>query len=403
MNNVFMARQKIFNNMGKVYAYELLFRDHAHGIKEFPSNIRATSHVIINSLTNIKTIELIGRNGIGFVNIDETILTSDILDVLDKDRFVLELLETIELSEKVINKIKQYHSRGFKIAIDDFDCSGEMIKKFLPLLKYIYMIKVDVLDSEPENLKNVVEKLKKTGIKLLAEKIETREDYNKYINMGFDYFQGYYLDKPEVLEINRYKESTQMVILQLIKIIKQDGETASIEAYLKQQPDLSYKLLKFLNNQTIVSVKVESVTQIITLLGRDKLLRWLMVYIYSEISNNPASQLILQIATKRAQRMERDAQPHDKDRAYLAGMFSLLDAIFESDIEDLMRYINLDKDITSLVVEKKGKFALSLLKAERLERAYLKKLICDNFDKIHSIDIIYALSFSGIEVDKDKL
>lgn len=398
-----MARQKIFNRMGKVHAYELLFRDHAHGIKEFPTNIKATSHVIINSLTNVNTFELIGRDGIGFVNIDETILTSDILDVLDKDRFVLELLETINLSDRVINKIKQYHSRGFKIVIDDFDCSGEMIKKFLPLFKYIYMIKIDVLDSEPQNLQNVVEKLKKIGIKLLAEKIETKEEYNKYIRMGFDFFQGYYLDRPEVLEINRYKESTQMVILQLIKIIKQDGETSTIEAYIKQQPELSYKLLKFLNNQTIVDVKVESITQIITLLGRDKLLRWLMVYIYSEISNNPASQLILQIATKRAEKMERDASHLDKDRAYLAGMFSLLDAIFESDIEDLMKYINLDKDITALVVDKKGKFASSFLKVEKSERDYLKKLFFDNFDKIHSIDIIYALGFSGVEVDKNKL
>lgn len=403
MNNVFMARQKIFNATGRVYAYELLFRDHAHGIKEFPTNLKATSHVIINSLTNISTNELIGRDGIGFINIDENILTSDIIDVLDKDKFVLELLETINLTEKVVNKIKQYHSRGFKIAIDDFDCSGEMIKKFLPLFKYIHFIKIDVLESEPENLKNVVVKLKKTGIKLLAEKIETKEAYLEYIKMGFDFFQGYYLDKPEVLEINRYKESTQMVILQLIKIIKQDGQTAAIEAYIKQQPELSYKLLKFLNNQTIVSVKVESVTQIITLLGRDKLLRWLMVYIYSEISNNPASQLILKIATKRAERMESDASPLDKDRAYLAGMFSLLDAIFETDIKDLMKYINLDKDITSLVIERKGKFASSFLKAEKSERAYLKKLFFDNFDKIDSIDIIYALGFSGVEIDKNRL
>lgn len=403
MNNVFMARQKIFNANGRVYAYELLFRDHAHGIKNFPTNLKATSHVIINSLTNISTNELIGRDGIGFINIDENILTSDILDVLDKDKFVLELLETIDLTEKVISKIKQYHSRGFKIAIDDFDCSGEMIKKFLPLFKFIHIIKIDVLATEPENLKNVVAKLKKTGIKLLAEKIETKEAHLEYIKMGFDFFQGYYLDKPEVLEINRYKESTQMVILQLIKIIKQDGQTAAIEAYIKQQPELSYKLLKFLNNQTIVSVKVESVTQIITLLGRDKLLRWLLVYIYSEISNNPASQLILKIATRRAERMESDASPLDKDRAYLAGMFSLLDAIFETDIKDLMKYINLDKDITSLVVERKGKFASSFLKAEKSERDYLKKLLFDNFDKIDSIDIIYALGFSGVEIDKNRL
>ena len=101
--------------------------------------------------------------------------------------------------------------------------------------------------------------------------------------------------------------------------------------------------------------------------------------------------------------MEADALPADKDKAYLAGMFSLLDAIFETDIKDLMKYINLDKDITSLVIEKKGKFASSFLKAEKSERDYLKKLIIDNFDKINTVDIIYALGFSGVEIDKSKL
>jgi len=403
MNKVFMARQKIFDAMGREYSCELLFRDHAHGIKEFPTNMKATSHVIINTVTNVSINELIGDSGTAFINIDEDVLTSDILDVLDNKRFVLEILETTNLSEKVVAKIKQYHSRGFKIAIDDFDCSAEMIKKFTPLFKYTHYIKMDVLIAEPENLINVVAKLKKTGIKLLAEKIETKEEYNKYISMGFDLFQGYYLEKPEVLEIDRYKESTQMVILQLIKIIKEEGETFIMESYIKQQADLSFKLLRFLNNQNIVKVKIESIKQAITLLGRDKLLRWLMVYLYSEISTNPASEAVLAMATKRAERMESQALPADKDKAYLAGMFSLLDAIFETDIKDLMKHINMDKDINSLVVEKKGKFMPSFMKAEKSEREYLKKLVIENFDKISTVDIIYALEFSGIEIDKDKL
>ena len=403
-NKVYLARQKIFDSNGKTYAYELLFRDHAHGIKEFPSNMKATAHVIINTLTNICVNELLGKNGIGFINIDEEVLTTDVIDVLDKERFILEILETTELTDKVVNKIKQYHQRGFKIAIDDFDCSAEMLKKFVPLFKYIDIIKIDVLVAEPENLKNVVAKLKKTGIKILAEKIETREAYEKYLRMGLDYFQGYFLNRPEVIEINRYKESTQMVILQLIKIIKQDGETSVIESYIKQQPDLTFKLLKFLNNQKDIDIEVESVTQIITLLGRDKLLRWLMIYIYAEVSTNPASEAIMDMAVKRAERMEADATtPQDKDKAYLAGMFSLIDAIFEADVKELMQYINLDKDINSLVLEKKGKFAQSFFKAEKSEREYLKELVMDNFHKISTVDIVYSLGYCGVKIEKDKL
>ena len=401
MNKVFVAKQKIFDKNNKVFAYELLFRDHKHGIKDFPTNMKATSHVIINAITNISTNELIGVEGVAFINVDEDVLKSDILDILDRKRFVLEILEDTDLTDKVISRIKQYHARGFKIAIDDFDCTSQMIKKFTPILKYVHIVKMDVLEAQPSNLEMIVQKFKRTNIKLLAEKVETKEDYYKYLNMGFDYFQGYYLDEPQVIEVDRYKEATQMVIIQLIKIIKDDGETTAIEAYVRQQPDLSYKLLKFLNNQ--IKTKVESITQIITMLGRDKLLRWLMLYLYSELSTNPASEAILDIATRRAERLENYASPEDKDKAYLAGMFSMLDAIFETDIKDIIKNVNLDRDISSLVLNKTGKFASDLRKVETFERDYLKKLLIKNFDKISTTDIIYALRFNDIAIDREKL
>lgn len=210
MNKVYLAKQKIFNQKGELFAYELLFRDHQFGIKQFPTNLQATSHVLLNTLTNISTSELLGENGIAFINLDSHALTSGIVDLLDKNKFVLEILETTDLNENVMAKIKQYHKRGFQIAIDDFDCSTEMIQKFSPLLKYIHFIKMDVITSEEENLNNVMAKIKKMGIKVLAEKVETEEEYKRYVKMGFDLFQGYYLHKPEVVEIDRYKDATNL-------------------------------------------------------------------------------------------------------------------------------------------------------------------------------------------------
>lgn len=403
MGKLYLAKQKIFNGNGTLFAHELLFRDTAHGIKEFPSNIKATSHVIMNTLTNLNIDELLGKNGIAFVNVDEHMLSSGIIDMLDKKRFILEMLETIELTENVVNKIKQYHKRGFMIAVDDFDCSTEMIKKFAPLIKHIHFIKIDVMAFQAENLKTVMEKLKNIGIKLLAEKVETKEEYDKYKSLGFDLFQGYFLHKPEVVEIDGYKEVTHLVILQLIQLIKNDDETSKIEMFIKQRADLSYKLIKFINNQEVFSTPVESITQIISLLGRDKLLRWLLVYLYSEISTNPASKTILTFALNRAERMEEDAHHRDKEKAFLAGMFSLLGAVFDTNIKELMHQVKMDKDITSLVVEKKGKFAHSLLKAEKEEKEYLKKLVMDNFDKLDTAEIIYALEYSGVSIDKNRL
>lgn len=403
MSKLYVGKQKIFNGDGTVYAYELLFRDQDNGINEMPTNLKATSHVIINALTNINLDALLGKREYGFVNIDERILTSGVLDVLDTSRFVLEILETVELTDKVVERIKYYHKRGYIIALDDFDCSVEMIKKFATILKFIHIVKIDIREADIENIEAVMNKLKSIGTKFLAEKIETKAEYEECLSMGFDFFQGYYLHPTETVEIEGYKEVTHMIILQLIKLIRNDEETAKIEMFIRQKADLAYKLIKFLNNQVNFSTPVESMTQVITLLGREKLLRWLLIYLYSEISTNPASKTIMEFAVNRAEKMEEEAHPRDKDKAYLAGMFSLLGAVFETNLKDLMNQVQMDREITRLVVEKKGKFAHSLMKVEKNEKEYLKKLIFDNFDKLNTVELIYILEFSGVEIDKSRL
>lgn len=400
LEKVYLAKQKIFNRSNKVFAYELLFRDHEHGINNFPTNMKATSHVVANLLTNINA--LIKESGIILVNVDEDFLLSGSVELLDKNKFMLEILETTKLRDDVISKIKHYHKKGFKIALDDFDCSAEMIKKFTPIFKYLHLVKIDILDSEPHNFKNVVIKLKKSGLKLLAEKVETKKDYQNCLDMGFDLFQGNYLSRPEIVEIDRKKDVTQYIILNLIKLIKSDGDTNSIKSYIKHRPELSYKLIRFLNTQVEFDTEIESIVQVITLLGRDKLLRWLLLYLYAEMADDPVSETILTIAIKRAELMENNAPVMEKDKAYTAGLFSMLGALFDVDNKEIIKGINLDKDITDLVVNKKGRYLSSLLKSEKLEQDYMKKLIIANFEKIDPIDIIYTLTLNGIDIDKNK-
>lgn len=397
MDKIFLAKQKIFNRNNKVFAHELLFRDYEGGIKEFPSNIKATSNVLVNVLINAS--EILDETTIVLVNVDEDFLLSGMIDLLDTNKFMLEILETTELSEKVISRIKQYHKRGFKIAIDDFDCSSEMIQKFTPIFKYIHLIKIDYIEADFDNLKAVVAKFKKLGIKFLAEKIETKEEYQECFNIGFDLFQGYILHKPEVVEVDRGKDLTQFIILNLIKLIKNDADTNAIELYIRKRPELCYKLIEFLNVQGKFDVQIESIMQAITLLGRDRLLRWLLLYLYSEMPDNPISETILGMSLNRAIIMENNATGADKDKAYLAGMFSLVGALFDCNNADILKGIDLHKDITDLVIRRKGKFLSSLLKAEEKENTYLKQLFFRNYEKIDPIDILYVLEMNGVDVD----
>lgn len=404
MNIINLSKQKIFDNRNEVYAYELVFKDSSNNTTGFSDSVKETSQLIISSVTSTELDKLLGKNTLAFVNVDDVTLTKGILDVLDKERFVLNILETINLTETVISKIIQYRKRGFRLSIEHFDSSADMIKKFSRLFNFIDIIKMDTALSQPQNLEKVMKKFQGTRIKMLAQHIETREDHRKYLDMGFDLFQGYYLDKPDTIEIIGSKEAAQFIILQLIRIIKEDNtNNEKLEFFIKKQPDLSFKLIQFFNNSIKLSVKVESLPQVITLLGRDKLLRWLLVYLYSEVSKNTASKTMLELAIRRAESMEAEAEAKNKDKAYLAGMFSLLSSIFETDIRELMGHVNMDNDITSLVLEKKGIFASSLMRAQQAEKVYLKKIMLANFDKLDTPDLISTLEYNGVYIDKDKI
>lgn len=403
MNIIYISKQRVVNERNELFAYELLFKDADNQTALFSDSVKETSQLIINSITSTQLNQLLGKRVRAFIQVNEKSLMKGILDLLDEDRFILNLVEDIQLNEDVISKIIQYRKRGFQLCINNFDSSAKMIEKFSRLFNYIDYIKMDIVLSNHNNLKKVVARFQDGHIKFLAFNIENRTDLLRYTELGFDLFQGYYIDKPELIEIIGSKEPTQFILLQLIKIIKDNDSTEKLEFFIKKQPDLSYKLIQFFNRSKKFDVKIKSLTQVITLMGRIKLLKWLMVYLYSELSKNPASETILSLAIRRAERMESEAAPELKDKAYLAGMFSMLSSIFETDIHQLMYHIEMDRDITQLVLEKKGIFASSLMRAEHEEKAYLKKIMMANFDKLDTTDLIYTLEDGGIEIDKDKI
>ncbi|MBN2815703.1 MAG: EAL domain-containing protein [Campylobacterales bacterium] len=403
MDELYISKQKILDAKKYIFANEIIFKDSSRKRVGFSNSLKSTAQLIINSISSAALNKLIASSSKAFINVDETTLTKGILDVLDKERFVLNILEDIILTEDVIKAIIDYKRKGFMFSLEHFDSSARMLVKFQRLFNYIDIIKMDIITSEYDNMEKVMKKFKKTRIKLLAQGIESKEDLDDCIEMGFDYFQGSFIDKPTLVEIASSKEPTQMIIMQLIQIIKNNNDTQELEFFIKQQPDLSFKLIQFFNNLEKLDIKIESLTQVITLMGRNKLLRWLIVYLYSEVSTNSASKTMLELAIRRAESMEAEAEPKNKEKAYLAGMFSMLGSIFDTDIRELMKSVKMDEDITSLVLEKKGIFASSLMRAEITEKKYLKKKMMENFEKLNTNDLIYTLEDGGVMLDKNDI
>lgn len=403
MNSLYVSKQKILDKVNKTVAYELVFKDSSNKPIGFSNSLKATAQLIMNTINTTELDKLLDEHSMAFINVDEVTLTKGILDVLDKKRFVLNILEDIKLTEEVITQIVKYKKKGFQFSIEHFDSSARMIQKFKRLFNFIDIIKMDIITSEMENLERVMDKFKETRIKLLAQGVESKEDLEDCKELGFDYFQGDYLDRPEVISIGGSNEPAQIIVLQLIKIIKDNDTTEELESFIKKQPDLSYKLIQFFNKIANLNIKVESLTQVITMMGRNKLLRWLLVYLYSEVSEAGASKTILDLALRRAESMEAEADISNKDKAYLAGMFSLLSSIFDTEIQVLMSYVNMDEEITKLILYKKGIFTLSLQRAEAAEKEYLQKLMMKNFEKLSTIDLVATLEDGGIDIDKDEI
>lgn len=397
MSKMFLARQKIVNINGKIFAYELLFRDSKEKIKKLPSNIKASSQVILNSLTHIDLNKLLGKEGVAFINVDSEIIASDVLELLDPKRFIIEILEDVHLTPALYDKLVSLKKKGYKIALDDFDCSPEMLKNFQPLIRYLNVIKIDALTVNKGNLKKLLPKFKAAGIKLLIEKVENPKEYLYYKELGFDLFQGYHIGRPEAFEFDSIQDPVEVIILKLISIIKTDKETTEIEKFIKLRPDLSYNIIKFINNQNETKEKISSIIQAVTLMGRDSLLRWLLVYLYAEISGNEFSIALLQAAILRAETMEESASKENKEEAFMVGMFSMLDTLFKANTNDIFKGLNLSPAITSALLYKTGELGKGLAEAIQIEKDYFREVFLANFHKINPADIIIAFEKNNID------
>lgn len=400
MNKIYLARQKIMNISGKIFAYELLFRDSKEGIKEFPTHLKATSQVLLNALTHMDFDKVVGSAGVAFINFDHKVLESGIVEILDPEKFVIEILETTEVTPLLVKQLQKYHKRGYKIALDDFDCTVEMSRKFAPLWKYIHLVKIDIRTSRPEDVEKAIPKFKQMGMKLLAEKVETKEELSRCVELGFNLFQGYHLHEPETLEYNKLKEPNHLIILKLVNIIRQDEETAKIERYIKKRPDLAFNLIKFINNQPEITAHVESITQVITLMGRERLLRWLLIFLYAEVSNNEISKALLVAALGRAENMEEHMDTSaQKEKAFMTGMFSMLDMLFEADLEEVLKGVKIDTEVRNAIVNKSGPFGKLLKQAQIREREIIKDIYMENFDRLYMGDLLQVLDKNGIELE----
>lgn len=393
-SEIFLGRQPILDIEQRTVAYELLFRSGHNTTSSVTDDHHATSTVIINTISHIGLENVLDIHS-GFINVSRSLLMSDTIELLPRDRMVLELLETVVIDGEVIERCRQLKERGFRLALDDFEYSPAYDALF-PLVE---IIKFDVLLSSKNSISHTLQHLKLwPHLKMLAEKVETAEEFEHFKTLGFHYYQGYFFAKPSVLSAKKGNPN-QVTLVRALGLIMGDAELSEIERVFKESPDLMLGLLRLVNSVGMgLARKIGSLHQALVVLGRRQLQRWVQLLLYARDGGSVSSPL-MQLAAVRAKMMELLSQSHSdkshttddaKDHAFMAGILSLVDVALGKKMEDVLDQLGLIDEVRNAVLNREGFLGRLLLLTEKLE--------IEDFDAVESLT--HELGISPIHLQE---
>lgn len=367
---IFIGRQPILDRSQNLAAFELLFRSGRSGGADVSDDLQATATVITRSFSDLGLHAVLGKYR-GFINVSANLLMSDMLELLPQEQVVLELLETVEITDDIVARCRDLKAMGFSLALDDFVGYDPVYE---PLLEVVEVVKIDLLQLDVPALEQLVRQLKAWPVQLLAEKVDSAEQAERCRQLGFHLFQGYYFAKPVVLTGKR-SDPSKLALLKLLGLILSDAETHDIERAFKHNPTLSYNLMRLVNSvATGLSHKINSLSQAIVVLGRRQLQRWLQLLLFTaDNSDAEFPTPLMQLAATRGKMAELLAHvthPRDRDyqdRAFTAGIMSLLDTMLGMPMQDIVQQLNLAEDVQQALLAREGPIGLLLLLAEKQE------------------------------------
>jgi len=367
---IFIGRQPILDRNQSLFAYELLFRSSRQNFAQVSDDTAATATVLSHAFTELGLEAALGPY-LGFVNLDARMLMSDVLEMLPRDKFVLEVLETVELTPLVIARCRALKDLGFTLALDDFVTLEEQHK---PLLELADIVKVELMGMSEADLENTVKALRHWPVKLLAEKVDSEAQVKRCSELGFALFQGYYFAKPTIIAGKKLSHS-ELTLNRLLGLVLDDADTGELEAIFKSEPGLTLNLMRLTNSAASgVRQKITSVRHAITVLGRRQLQRWLQLLVYADASpNGPLASPLMQLAATRGRFLELlagDLMGSDRDlvdRAFMTGIMSLMPTLLHVPIGEIMNGLNVANDVREALEARTGVLGRMLLLAEKQE------------------------------------
>ncbi len=350
--DVFVARQPIFDRSRKVWGYELLFRS-GSGQAQFDGTEEslATRQVISNSLLAIGLDNLLGGKK-AFINFGREMLLQESAAFLPKEKTVIEILENVQADAEVMAAIQGLRKLGYRIALDDFVYSSQME----PLLDAANLVKVEMATPRAQQ-EAMVRDYHARGLQMLAEKVETPEEFDWARQAGYDYFQGYFFARPTVVQ-GRQIPAVKLNCLRLLREAHQpDIDFDRLAKLISQDVSFSYKLLRYANSARFGrSSKIQTVRRALVVLGEDGIRKWVSIAAMPVVAQDKPSELITH-SLVRARFMEVMGQSIDAgvaEQAFLIGLFSLLDALLDLPLKEVLAELNLGPAVAAVLLDEAG-------------------------------------------------
>lgn len=398
----YIARQPILDREQNTYGYELLFRSGPENFFQSNDPDLATCHTIDFSLL-FGSVALTGPQP-AFINCTRNVLLRDIVTLLPRDRVVIEVLENVTADEEVLAACDRLRSAGYSIVLDDYVPTPDSKR----LLRFANMVKVDFLATDAARQSAIATDMRHRGIRLVAEKIETREQFEFALRLGYHYFQGYFFCKPQSLKMQDIPCS-KLSYVQVLSIANHElYDVDELEQAILREPSLCYRLLRYLNSAAFGLFPVRSIRHALSLLGQREIRKWVSIVVAISISYDRPCELISN-ALIRARTCETLAIAcgEDSSSAFIVGIMSLMDAILDRPMEVVIAQLPLTQQCKEALRCADNSFGKLLRLAICCERGAWEEIGANAVERNLAEDVVWdhyreACHWSGTVLQENK-
>ncbi|MGG7178659.1 EAL and HDOD domain-containing protein [Clostridium paraputrificum] len=379
--DIFLARQAIYNKKHKVIGYELLFRNsNANCFNTDIDEDKATMKLISNCYTI--GLNQLTNNKKAFINFSQGVLLKDIASLLAKETIVIEILENVNPTKEVKANLTELKQKGYTIALDDVIYNY----KYREYGDLIDLYKVDFMNTTKEERSSIIRDIREINPNgfLLAEKIEDEDNYKEALDNGYSYFQGFYFSKPIMILGKDIPIRNTSCLNIMIELLNDEFDMDKIEAIIKSDVSISYKLMKFLNSAVFSFVqKITSIRQGIMLLGQRELKKWLSVVVISEMQSDNDEEVTSStiIRGRFCELIGSKVNEGKQSLAFMVGLFSDLDKFIQRSMKDILLDIPVDEEVKQALLGNEN------------ELSYILRLVQD----------YESMNLEGIEYYSEKL